>query len=100
MSASIYAESGELIKIISLGQPDPGLFQFSWDGTGEDNNRIKEGRYKVEVHAVDGGKDVSLKTMTFANVDSVSLGQNGEGLKLNVAGIGPVSLDQIRQISV
>ncbi|HHF7366414.1 TPA: flagellar hook assembly protein FlgD [Legionella bozemanae] len=100
LSASIYSESGELIKTIPLGQPAPGFFQFSWDGTGGDNNRMKEGKYKIEVHAVYGGKEVSLKTMTSANVDSVSLGQNGEGLKLNVAGIGPISLDQVRQISV
>ncbi|MCW8407764.1 flagellar hook assembly protein FlgD [Legionella sp. PATHC035] len=100
LSASIYSDTGELIKTISLGQPTPGFFQFSWDGTGGDNNRVKEGKYKVDVHAVYGGKEVSLKTMTSANVDSVSLGQNGEGLKLNVAGVGPISLDQVRQISV
>ena len=38
--------------------------------------------------------------MTSANVDSVSLGQNGDGLKLNVAGIGAVSLSDVQQISV
>ncbi|CAM2930204.1 flagellar basal-body rod modification protein FlgD [Legionella steigerwaltii] len=100
LSASIYSDSGELIKTIPLGQPAPGFFQFTWDGTGGDNNRVKEGKYKVEVRAVYGGKEVSLKTMTSANVDSVSLGQNGDGLKLNVAGVGPISLDQVRQISV
>ncbi|WP_454783917.1 flagellar hook assembly protein FlgD [Legionella sp. WA2024007413] len=100
LNASIYSESGELIKTIPLGQPSPGFFQFNWDGTGNDSNRVKEGKYKIEVHAVYGGQEVSLKTMTSTNVDSVSLGQNGEGLKLNVAGIGPISLDQVRQISV
>ncbi|MGL5742075.1 MAG: flagellar hook assembly protein FlgD [Legionella sp.] len=100
LSASIYSESGELVKTIPLGQPETGFFQFNWDGTGGDNNRVKQGKYKIEVHGVYGGKDVSIKTMTSANVDSVSIGQNGEGLKLNVAGVGPVSLDQVRQISV
>lgn len=41
-----------------------------------------------------------FKTMVYGNIDSVSLSQNGEGLKLNVSGIGQVSLDQVRQISV
>ncbi|HRD70269.1 MAG TPA: flagellar hook assembly protein FlgD [Legionella sp.] len=100
LTASIYSESGELIKTIPLGQPEPGFFQFGWDGTGQDNKRLAAGKYKVEVRGTYSGQEVSLKTMTSANVDSVSLGQNGEGLKLNVAGVGSVSLDQVRQITV
>lgn len=100
LTASIYSESGELIKTIPLGQPEPGFFQFGWDGTGQDNKRLASGKYKVEVRGTYSGQEVSLKTMTSANVDSVSLGQNGEGLKLNVAGVGSVSLDQVRQITV
>lgn len=99
-TAKIYSKSGELIKTMPLGQPTPGFFQFSWDGKGENNQRVEAGEYTVEVHGVYSGKEVSLKTMTSANVDSVSLGQNGEGLKLNVAGIGSVSLDEVRQITV
>lgn len=100
LSASIYSESGELIKTISLGQPEPGFFQFNWDGKGQDEQRLAAGKYKIEVHGTYGGQEVALKTMTSANVDSVSLGQNGEGLKLNVSGVGSVSLDQVRQITV
>jgi flagellar basal-body rod modification protein FlgD len=100
LTASIYSESGELIKKINLGQPEPGFFQFAWDGTNDKNERVGVGKYKVEVHGTYGGQEVSLKTLTTANVDSVSLGQNGEGLKLNVAGIGAVTLDQIRQIMI
>lgn len=100
LTAKIYSKSGELVKTIALGQPTPGFFQFSWDGKSENNQRLDAGDYKVEVHGVYSGQEVSLKTMTSANVDSVSLGQNGEGLKLNVAGIGSVTLDQVRQITI
>lgn len=100
LSASIYSSSGELLKTIPLGQPAPGFFQFSWDGTGQDNKRLNPGSYTVKVNGVYGGKEVALKTLTSANVDSVSLGQNGEGLKLNVSGVGAVTLDQVRQITV
>lgn len=100
LTASVYSESGELIKTIPLGQPTPGFFQFGWDGMGQNNQRSPAGNYKISVRGTYGGQEVSLKTMTSANVDSVSLGQNGEGLKLNVAGIGSVSLDQVRQITV
>lgn len=100
LSASIYSESGELIKTIPLGQPQPGFFQFAWDGTGQNEQRLAAGKYSVKVTGTYGGQEVALKTMTSANVDSVSLGQNGEGLKLNVSGVGSVSLDQVRQITV
>lgn len=100
LTASVYSESGELIKTIPLGQPKDGFFQFGWDGTGQNNQRVAAGKYKIEVRGMYSGKEVSLNTMTSANVDSVSLGQNGEGLKLNVAGVGSVSLDKVRQITV
>jgi len=83
-----------------LGQPEPGFFQFNWNGTGDNNQRVAAGNYKVEVHGTYEGEERSLKTFTSANVDSVSLGQNGEGLKLNVAGVGSVFLDQVRQITI
>lgn len=100
LTAFIYGDSGELLKTMPLGAPEPGFFQFPWDGIGQNGTRLAEGKYKVAVHGTYMGKEVALKTMTSANVDSVSLGQNGEGLKLNVAGMGSVSLDQVKQITV
>lgn len=100
LNVSINTASGALIKTIILEQPEHGFFQFNWDGTGESGQRVKEGNYKVTARAVHEGKEIYLKTMICANVDSVSLDLNGEGFKLNVAGIGAISLDQIRQISV
>jgi flagellar basal-body rod modification protein FlgD len=100
LTASIYSEAGELIKTIPLGQPQPGFFQFSWDGMGQNNQRVAAGSYKVSVRGIYDGKEMSLNTMTSANVDSVSLGQNGDGVKLNVAGVGSVPLNQVRQITV
>lgn len=99
LNAFIYGESGELIKTIPLGAQEPGFFQFAWDGVGQDGKRVAEGKYKIAVHATYMGREIAFNTMTSANVDSVSLGQNGDGLKLNVAGVGPVSLDQVRQIT-
>lgn len=100
LSAFIYGESGELIKTMPLGQQEVGFYQFAWDGTGQDGKRVSEGKYKVAVHGTYMGQEVAFNTMTSANVDSVSLGQNGEGLKLNVSGVGAISLDQIKQITV
>jgi len=98
VSASIYKQSGELIKIISLGKPNPGFFQFNWDGTDQNNKRMFEGTYRIEVCGIFEGQEVFLQTMTSANIDSVNFDQHGKGLKLNLEGVGSVSLDQVKQI--
>ncbi len=100
LTASIYSELGVLIKTIVLEQTEPGFFPFNWDGTGQNNERLASGKYTVRVMGTFKEQEIELKTMISANVDSVSLGQNGEGLKLNVSGVGSVTLDQIRQITV
>lgn len=100
LTAAIYSSSGELVHKIPLGQQNAGLFQFNWDGKDGQGGRVIADNYKIEVTGIYGGREVAIKTLTAANVDSVTLGQNGEGLKLNVAGIGAISLDQVRQITV
>lgn len=100
LNAYIYSEGGELVKTIPLGQPKPGLFQFPWDGTDSDNQRKEAGTYKVRVSGTYDGKEQDLWTMTTSNVDSVSIDPYAGALKLNVAGVGGVTLDQVRQISV
>lgn len=100
LSASIYSESGELIKTIPLGQPEPGYFEFTWDGTQKSGERAPTGKYRVEVHGSYAGNEGALDTMTSSNVNSVSLGQNGEGLRLNVDGVGSVSLADVRRITL
>jgi flagellar basal-body rod modification protein FlgD len=100
LTASIYSPAGDLVKTIPLGQLNDGLNPIAWDGTNNDGQRVDPGKYSIKVLGTYQGQEVAVKTMTSANVDSVSLGQNGEGLKLNVAGVGAVSLDEVKQISV
>jgi len=100
VTITIYTKSGELIKTIELDSPKPGFFQFTWDGTTQNAQRVAAGKYRVEVHGTSSSQEIKLKTMTSANVDSVSLGHNGDGLKLHVAGVGSVRLDQVKKITV
>lgn len=97
LNAFVYTESGELVKTIYHQHPASGLVQFIWDGCNEEKVRMPAARYKVEVCGMKNGEKVFLKTMILANVNSVSL---GERLKLNVSGVGPVLLEQVRQITV
>nr|WP_242604614.1 flagellar hook assembly protein FlgD [Legionella fairfieldensis] len=97
--ASIYSETGELIRKIPLGQHDTGFLNIEWDGLNQKNERMAAGKYTIHVNGIYSGQEVALKTMTAANVDSVNLGQRGEDIKLNVAGIGLVSLNDVKQIT-
>lgn len=96
----ISKESNERIKTLTLDHSIPGFVSFCWDGRTEENNRVKEGEYLMEVHALCEGREVVLKPMIYVNVNSVCFEQNGEDLRLNTAEMGSVSLDEVRHILV
>lgn len=93
VQVDIYAETGQLIKTFTLINSS----QLEWDGLGQNKSRQAPGLYKIKAF---DSKNKTLKTLVLANINSVKLGQNKEELKLNLAGIGVIALDQIRQISV
>ena len=99
LKATIYNEKGEVVRQMSLGATSEEEMTVNWDGMDNSGVRQKPGTYRITVNGNYMGKGVALNTMTKASVDSVSIGQNGEGVRLNVAGIGPVSLNDIREIT-
>lgn len=99
LTASVYNEAGELVRSIPLGQPTPGLKEFSWDGMNQKGERAAAGSYTFKVTGQYNGQDVALKPLVTANVDSVSLSNQNEGVKLNLAGIGTVLLSDVQQIT-
>lgn len=99
MKATIYNEKGEIVRQINLGTSSEEEVTINWDGMDNSGVRQQAGTYKITVTGNYMGKGVALNTITKASVDSVSIGQNGEGVRLNVAGIGSVSLNDIREIT-
>lgn len=98
LTLSVFSEAGDLIKKIPLGQQVAGFFNFGWDGLNDKGERMPAGKYSIKVHGNYEGQEVAVKTLTAAMVDSVSMGQNGEGVKLNVNGVGAIALNEVRQI--
>ncbi|WP_421866781.1 flagellar hook assembly protein FlgD [Motiliproteus sp.] len=91
----VYDSSGAMISNLSLGAQAAGDGQFKFElPEGYD-----AGDYKVEVEAKWGDDYVPVQTYLGRNVDSVSLGQNGVGMKINIEG-GSVTFDQVKQIGV
>lgn len=95
---NVYDSAGAAVNRVNLGQQSAGSVSFMWDGKDSDGNLMPPGTYRFEAQATyeDGTK--GLYTLLPANVDSVTLGQNGSGLMLNLAGLGSVPLTHVQMI--
>lgn len=90
---SIFSEGGALVDKFSLGSQAAGDVNFDW----QLEEGMKLGGYRVEATATIDGESEPLPVYIGMNVDSVTLGKNGVGMKVNFEG-GSASLDEIKQI--
>ncbi len=90
--------SGELIKEIQLGTQPKGEVNFTWDGLDESGEAVEPGQYQVEAQAKVDGENMTPYTLLEARVSSVSIGAAGQGLTVNLAGLGPVSFSSVAEI--
>ncbi len=95
---NIYDGAGTVVNRVDLGQQPAGNVSFMWDGKDSSGKVAPPGTYKFEAQAVYGTETKGLYTMLPANVDSVTLGQNGGELMLNLAGLGSIGLSQVQVI--
>ena len=90
--------SGELVQRLNLGQQPAGMVRFSWDGVDASGERADSGQYQVTARAIRGTDIESAPTVIEAEIQSVTLGQFGGGMTLNLAGGQQMPLGQIYQI--
>ena len=95
---NVYDSAGSVVNRINMGQQAAGNVSFMWDGKDSSGNLLPPGAYKFEAQASYGAETKGLTTMLPANVDSVTLGQNGGELMLNLAGLGSIGLSKIQVI--
>lgn len=95
---NVYDANGSAVTRINLGQQGAGSVSFMWDGKDAQGNVAPPGTYTFQAQATyeDGAR--GLYTMLPANVDSVTLGQGGGELMLNLAGLGSVGLSKVQVI--
>ncbi len=92
LQVSVFDGGGALVDSFSMGTQAAGDVNFEWPApAGRESERF---RFEVNGQSED---DASAEVFLSRNVDSVTLGVNGVGMKINVDG-GSVSLDQIKQI--
>jgi len=98
VSVNVYDSAGTVVNRINMGQQEAGNVSFMWDGKDSSGKTLPPGTYKFEAQATYQGETKGLYTLLPANVDSVTLGQNGGELMLNLAGVGSIALSQVQVI--
>lgn len=95
VTISVFNDTGSLVDKFTLGAKGAGDVNFDW----QLEDGMKLSGYRIEASASIDGESTPVPVFLGKNVDSVTLGQNGIGMKINVEG-GSVSLDEIKQIGV
>ncbi len=90
---SIYDRGGALVDRVNLGQTQAGERSFVWNASEE----IPAGNYQIVAEAFDGERYKQVDTWMPFTVNSVSLGQNGIGMKVNTA-IGSIDFSDVKQL--
>ena len=97
-TVKIYDMNGQLVRTLPLEPAVGGLAHFSWNGIGDNGSQAPAGTYQVRTEASVGGKSTALQTYIAAPVASVILGNSKGGLTLDLEGVGPVALSEVKQI--
>lgn len=94
----IYNQAGVRVRRLELGSQTDGEIPFTWDGLKDDGTWAGAGTYSIKAEAETAAGNESLPTLVDARVESISLGSSG-GLRINLAGVGPVGFSDIRSLN-
>ena len=90
--------AGVIVYQQTLIPDENGVAQFNWSGTKNSGDRAAAGQYQIQAYGLVAGRNSALPTQVNASVSSVTVGQGGEGLTLNLQGIGAVDAADVLQI--
>ena len=92
--------SGQLLRRLNLGEQEPGLIEFEWDGITDaaGADAASPGTYTLEARVIRGANVEGTETLIEAQIDSVNLGRLGQGMTLNVEGGDVLTMNQVRRI--
>lgn len=98
VTLGVFNSAGQLVKTLSLGAQSAGLVQFTWEGLNDGGVAVPAGQYKVVAEAQIDGKSTAAKTLLEGKVESVTLLSGGAGPRLNLAGLGQIGIDAVREV--
>ena len=94
---SITNDAGAAVTTFDLGAHTAGDVRFKWDGTNSDGAVVAPGRYHLAARGLIGRTAAAVPVELNANVDSVNVTSTGD-IVLNVAGIGPIKMGDVKEI--
>lgn len=92
LRVSIYDSSNQLIDEVEMGSQSPGDHYFAWSAGDR-----PAGEYRVVAEAQVDGNYKTASSFIAYNVNSVTLGQNGIGMKVNTDA-GSVDFSDVKRI--
>ncbi|SIN75179.1 flagellar hook assembly protein FlgD [Salinivibrio sp. ES.052] len=99
VSVRVENEQGQLLRTFSMGAKPPGDHRVEWDGLDDSGNPMPEGTYKLKVSGMVDGKTQEFDVSTYANVNSVLLGNGDGNVMLNLAGFSsPFKLAEVLEV--
>jgi flagellar basal-body rod modification protein FlgD len=98
VSVEITDQTGQLVRRLELGGRGSGLTQWQWDGMNSEGEAAAPGNYRVSTIVSRGNQVENAQTLVGATIESVTLGRNGQGLTLNIAGEGSLRLSEVDRI--
>lgn len=98
LQVSIKRLNGEQVATLNLGEQGSGMTEFAWDGKAADGSQLQPGTYRFVAEGKVGNQTESFQTYAGDRVNSVTLG-DGNNLKVNLSGLGDVSLADITRVA-
>ncbi|CAD5200523.1 flagellar hook assembly protein FlgD [Pseudomonas sp. FEN] len=99
-TVKITDSSGKVVRTLTLGSEPAGNAAFTWDGKDDSGTLLASGTYTFNAAATISGTSTALTTNLPATVSSVTLGQNGGEMMLNLAGLGSIALSKVQTIGL
>jgi flagellar basal-body rod modification protein FlgD len=99
VSVGVYDSTGRLVKQLDLGAQSEGQVELLWDGLDAQGQPQPSGVYELRAEAITAGVTQAVELMVAGRVSSVSLGNIGEPLSLEIDGLGSVDFSRVRRIA-
>ena len=98
VGVNIQDSAGQMVRRLELGSQPSGQAYFKWDGLTNAGVPAESGRYFISADAGINGDTVALQTLMSSTVGSVTLGQGGNGLTLNLTDGNVVGFSSVKEI--
>lgn len=96
MTATIYDQSGSVVRTIELGSQLPGKVSIGWDGTNDAGTVVPAGNYRVEIEAeTTDGKSIGTSLRARGPVDAIEFTNGLHMLRLGALAIPPADIESI-----